>query len=171
MARSARRMVWVTGGCDRDHTRGAELAGERKPQQLKPRVSAIAVRHREISRSRAPHRRWPRWRTAGPSTSSDDSRRASSDCALQDDRVWGGERPRCARWPDSRGGCLPRDWLINAEAGEGVFQLGAVDEQAAAGGFYVFHFVEGAEEADFGGGVLFGVAEGAVVGGAPGGDG
>jgi hypothetical protein len=62
-------------------------------------------------------------------------------------------------------------WLINAEAGESVFQLGAVDEQAAAGGFYVFQFVEGAEEADFGGGVLFGVAEGAAVGGAPGGDG
>jgi len=39
------------------------------------------VRHRGISRQRAPHRRWTRRRTAGPSTSSDDSLRASSDCA------------------------------------------------------------------------------------------
>jgi hypothetical protein len=161
-------------------TRAGELAGGRKPQRLKLRVSAIAVRREwnsYPSRLCDTERYQDREPSIGGGRAGEQqvlrlrlTIRFAHRQTVQDDRVWGGERPRYALAGQPRR-LLLHDWLINAEAGEGVFQLGGIDEQAAAGGFYVFEFVEGAEEAELGGGVLFGVAEGALVGGAPGGDG
>jgi hypothetical protein len=138
------------------------LAGESKPQRLEAASGTGVLRHEwnscpsrlcETEQHRENSSHFPAAVEAyrDPSTSSGDSLRVSPDCA-QDDR-----------------GFRELRRSFHAEGGEGFFQLGNVDLQAAALVFYVFEFVEGAEEAEFGGGVLFGVAEGAVVGVAPGG--
>jgi len=64
------------------------------------------------------------------------------------------------------------DWTASfyPEAGERFFEQRGVYGEAAAVGFDVFEFVEGAEQAELDGGVLFGVVQRAAVSLAPGGN-
>src|ERR1700683_1534375 len=53
--------------------------------------------------------------------------------------------------------------LLYSQTGERFIQQRRVDHQATALGFHVIQFIEGAEEAELGGGVLFSVGERASV--------